>query len=92
MVRNKSCKMKLPLAVRTGAWTLAAVALCLPTAALLTLALLPLWSWIEREYGVEAVGHSGPSDWCYWLVFGSLSVIVLAVLFRSRWKEGADDR
>jgi hypothetical protein len=35
-----------------------------------TIALLPLWSMIERRYGIESVGHSGPSDWCFWAVFG----------------------
>jgi hypothetical protein len=35
-----------------------------------TIALLPLWSMIERRYGIESVGHSGPSDWCFWIVFG----------------------
>jgi hypothetical protein len=35
-----------------------------------TFALLPLWSMIERWYGIESVGHSGPSDWCFWVVFG----------------------
>jgi len=34
------------------------------------IALLPLWSMIERRYGIESVGHSGPSDWCFWVVFG----------------------
>jgi hypothetical protein len=40
-----------------------------------TIALLPLWSVIERRYGIESVGHSGPADWCFWTVF----VIYLAV-------------
>jgi len=33
-----------------------------------TIALLPLWSAIERRYGIESVGHSGPADWCFWTV------------------------
>ena len=48
-------------------------AVCLPVAFVLTLLLLPLWSWIEGAYGLESVGHSGPADWCYWLVYGVLA-------------------
>jgi len=44
-------------------------AVCLPLAFVLTPLLLPLWSWIEGTYGIESVGHSGPADWCYWLVY-----------------------
>jgi hypothetical protein len=31
--------------------------------------LLPFWGWIEEEYGIESVGHSGPADWCFSAVF-----------------------
>ncbi|HYC33444.1 MAG TPA: hypothetical protein VEB59_14245 [Gemmatimonadales bacterium] len=41
------------------------LALCIPLAAVLTLALLPLWSWLEATRGIESVGHSGPAAWCY---------------------------
>jgi hypothetical protein len=48
----------------------AIVLLGLPITFAATIALLPLWSMIERRYGIESVGHSGPSDWCFWVVFG----------------------
>jgi len=41
----------------------------LPLAAITTLALLPLWRFIEERYGIESVGHSGPSDWCFIVVY-----------------------
>ena len=44
-----------------------------------TIALLPLWSMIERRYGVESVGHSGPADWCFWVVFVIYLGVALAV-------------
>jgi hypothetical protein len=47
----------------------AIVVLGVPVAFVMTIALLPLWSAIERRYGIESVGHSGPADWCFWLVF-----------------------
>jgi hypothetical protein len=43
-----------------------------PIAFVLTIILSPLWSWIERRYGIESIGHSGPSDWCFWLTYAVL--------------------
>jgi hypothetical protein len=39
----------------------------LPLGFVVAIALLPLWRWIERATGIEAVGHSGPAEWCYLL-------------------------
>jgi MYXO-CTERM domain-containing protein len=44
-------------------------AAALPLSAMMTLALLPLWRVVEERYGIESVGHSGPSDWCFILVY-----------------------
>ena len=47
-----------------------------------TIALLPLWSWIEASTGIESVGHSGPAEWCYISTFVAvLSGSIIAVLF-----------
>ena len=43
--------------------------LCLPAAILVTFVLSPLWSWIEARFGVESMGHSGPADWCFGLMY-----------------------
>ena len=51
---------------------------CLPAAFVVTLLLLPLWRWIEARFGIEAVGHSGPADWCFWLVYALLAAAGLA--------------
>ena len=48
----------------------------MPPAFILTIALLPLWSHIEATYGIESVGHSGPADWCFELVY----VLVVATV------------
>lgn len=57
----------------------------LPLSAALTLVMLPAWRWLEERYRIESVGHSGPADWCFVLVFvvcvlatGSLYVIDVA--------------
>lgn len=52
---------------------------CLPIAFIVTFLLSPLWSWIEATYGIESIGHSGPSDWCFYLVYGMLSAAGLSV-------------
>jgi len=59
----------------------ALVVLCLPVVFIVTLLLLPLWSWIESTYGIESVGHSGPADWCFWLVFEIIAVSLILAVF-----------
>ena len=55
------------------------VLLGVPVTFFATIALLPLWSEIESWYGIESVGHSGPDDWCFWLVFVIYLGVALAV-------------
>ena len=40
-----------------------------PLSVLATILLLPVWSWLESSAGIEAVGHSGPAAWCYFVTF-----------------------
>jgi predicted PurR-regulated permease PerM len=47
----------------------------------LTVALYPFWSWLERVFGVESLGHSGPSAWCYVFVFCLVSACLMAFIF-----------
>ena len=49
--------------------------LCLPLSIVITIALLPLWSWIEATSGIESGGHSGPADWCFWAVYATLVLL-----------------
>ena len=65
--------------VLLAAWALLAV----PLALVLTLALLPLWRWLEAATGIESIGHSGPSEWCYAAMYGiimSASIVALGIL------------
>jgi hypothetical protein len=48
-----------------------------------TILLVPLWRWIEADFGVEAIGHSGPAEWCFYLVFGILLLPALYLLWRA---------
>jgi hypothetical protein len=75
--------------VRTLLALLALIVLALPLSAVVTILLLPFWSWLEASSGVEAVGHSGPAGWCYLLVFaimaaGGAALALLRPLARGR--------
>ena len=56
-------------ALTTLALALLFAAAALPLSAMTTLALLPLWRFVEERYGIESVGHSGPADWCFILIY-----------------------
>ena len=71
--------MKSPSKHRTRAHIAAGVTIIvisLPVAFWLTILLLPLWGWIEARHGIESLGHSGPADWCFSVVF----LIVISTL------------
>jgi len=55
---------------------------CLPAAFVVTIVLLPVWRWIEATYGIEAIGHSGPADWCFELVYALLAMTCVVALWR----------
>jgi H+/Cl- antiporter ClcA len=46
-----------------------------PVAIILTFLLVPFWSWLEAASDIESIGHSGPAEWCYLLVY---TLVVLA--------------
>mgnify|MGYP003345110767 CR=1 FL=1 len=48
-----------------------------------TILLVPLWRWIEADFGIEAIGHSGPAEWCFYLVFAILLAPALYLLWRA---------
>jgi phosphotransferase system glucose/maltose/N-acetylglucosamine-specific IIC component len=58
---------------------LAILVVCMPIAFIVSILLSPLWSWIEKTYGIESIGHSGPSDWCFYVVYGVLVVLAWSV-------------
>jgi len=60
---------------RAGTVLLAALIISLPVAFFTTILLVPLWSWIEAQYGIESIGHSGPADWCYATVYGTFVLL-----------------
>ena len=58
---------------------LAIVLLAMPVALIATLVGIPFWSWLESALGIEAIGHSGPAEWCYlvtWLALVSIGGVI----------------
>ncbi|HYN10347.1 MAG TPA: hypothetical protein VES67_23370 [Vicinamibacterales bacterium] len=43
--------------------------LTVPLAILTTILAMPFFAWVEARFGIEAVGHSGPAEWCYVSVY-----------------------
>jgi hypothetical protein len=60
-----------------------------PFSVVATILLLPLWSWVEASFGIESVGHSGPAEWCYAVIYLLFVAIgAPALLGRERAKQG----
>ena len=53
------------------------VILGVPVTFVLTMMLVPVWSAIERRWGIESLGHSGPAAWCYLVVLACVVSISL---------------
>lgn len=62
---------------------------CVPVSLGITLMALPFWSWLEVTYGIESVGHSGPAEWCYVVVYGVANLLVFAALWY-RWSKAKE--
>lgn len=60
------------------------VVLSMPVTFVVTIPLMPVWSAIERRWGIESVGHSGPADWCFSLVFATCVTTFTLVARRLR--------
>ena len=65
---------------------LGVLVLSVPLAFVGTFLLLPLWRWIEATYQIESVGHSGPADWCFELIYTLLVILCLGALWLIRRK------
>jgi len=74
----------LKFSIVTGAVALGAM----PAAFVATFLLYPFWSWIEAQYQIEWVGHSGPADWCFLTVYGVFLIFALLFVWRG-WRRGA---
>jgi hypothetical protein len=41
------------------------------------------WGWFEARTGIESLGHSGPADWVYILLWVVWTLILMAAMFRT---------
>jgi hypothetical protein len=48
--------------------------LCVPLLSFVILALGPLLAWMQLTLGIEIIGKSGVSGWCYVLVYVLLTI------------------
>ena len=60
--------------------TIVMLFILVPVAVIVTLLAVPVWSWIEKYFSIEAIGHSGPAQWCYLVVY-LLTVLVWLVVW-----------
>jgi len=64
----------------------AAVVLGFPAGFVMAVMTSPFWGWFENTTGIESLGHGGPDDWVFWMMFGLCMIFFFAVLeltFRS---------
>lgn len=50
---------------------------CVPASVAITLLASPLWIWFEETTGVEAIGHFGPSAWCFFITYVAVFLLVI---------------
>ncbi len=56
----------------------------MPVAVVITFFTFPFWRWFEETSGIESIGHSGPAEWCYLLVYFIVIVFVAFIWSRLR--------
>lgn len=72
-----------PNGLRTVLLGLSVLLVSAPIAVFATLVATPVWRFIERTARVEAIGHSGPNEWCY---VATYAVVVAAIGVMAMWK------
>jgi hypothetical protein len=71
-----------------SAIAIAILLVAFPLTFITTFLLLPLWSWIEERYGIESVGHSGPADWCFYVILVLWITIAVVIAWKVRRATG----
>jgi hypothetical protein len=72
--------MKLRRALQHVLVVVGSAALALISAFFLAFLTAPFWGWFEARTGIESLGHSGPADWVFEVIFALCFLIFLAVL------------
>lgn len=69
---------------RTGI-ALVILTVCAPIAAVMAIIAAPFCTWFEAQSGIEAIGHSGPAQWCCLVCYGlvvTLCTVVWSIINR----------
>jgi len=71
--------MKLKTLLKNTGIAMVILIVTFPAAFMITIITFPFWRWLEEITWIESYGHSGPADWCFWLVY--LLLIIVAGMF-----------
>ena len=63
---------------------LAVLVVSAPVSVFGTFMLMPLWSWIESRFNVEAVGHAMDAGWCFAVTYGAIVLLGLILVLPTR--------
>jgi len=58
------------------------IIVAVPLSIIAAILLVPFWSWLEASTGIESLGHSGPAEWCYAVIFFLLAAAAVTVRMR----------
>ncbi|HEX6906950.1 MAG TPA: hypothetical protein VF154_10105 [Terriglobales bacterium] len=79
--------MKANRILKHSAIVVAAVVLGFPMGFMAAVISAPFWGWFESTTGIESLGHSGPDDWVFYLMF-ALCMVLLLVIFEIALRAG----
>jgi len=69
--------------VRGAVAAMAALLVAVPFAIAGTFLLLPLWTWIETHWGIEAVGHASLAGWCFVATWVAIALPLAWLAYRA---------
>jgi hypothetical protein len=75
--RLRKVEMKRPFSIVI--LLLLIIIISVPLSIVVTIVLSPFWSWLETSTGIESLGHSGPAEWCYLVIFLILVATITGV-------------
>jgi ABC-type spermidine/putrescine transport system permease subunit II len=76
--------------LKSAVIALSILILCFPLAIILTVSTSSLWSWLDRNFEIEAYGHSGPAEWCYLVSYSLFVAICIYIWSRLKDKRNQD--
>ena len=78
-VPTNESRGRLVRVLRRVAFWVALTLVLAPVAVVLTVLLQPAWDWFESATGIESLGHSGPAEWCYLVMYVALLGLAAAL-------------